>query len=63
MGGIEDHDGSTPNGEGHGLSREFRKLMHRAGIFAEGEGEKKNGWARSEVHGTEFSQPATHGDF
>jgi len=28
-------------GGAHGLSREFRKLMHRAGIFAEGEGDKK----------------------
>jgi integrase len=30
-------------GGAHGLSREFRKLMHRAGIYAEGEGEKKKG--------------------
>jgi len=28
-------------GGAHGLSREFRKLMHRAGIYAESEGDKK----------------------
>lgn len=28
-------------GGAHGLSREFRKVMHRAGIYAEGEGAKK----------------------
>ncbi len=30
-------------GGAHGLSREFRKLMHAAGIYAEGEGAKKKG--------------------